>query len=302
MAFVVYFCLKRITAEVVKTVNDIRRISVVGAGTMGSGIAQLAAQAGYETILYDLTRDLAGRGLNMISENLAGAVARQKLTGAEQEKILSRITATNDFNELTADVVIEAIVERLETKSELFRKLAVLIDDDEVLFCSNTSSIPITKIAQGIPHPERIVGMHFFNPAHLMKLVEVVSGAATSQENARLVYELAERFGREPVMTKDAPGFIVNRIGKMYHTESLRAMEEHVADPATVDALLEGCGFKMGPFKLMDLIGLDVNLSVTRSLFEQFCFEPRFAPSLIQQRLVDSGFLGKKSGRGFYRY
>jgi 3-hydroxybutyryl-CoA dehydrogenase len=269
---------------------------------MGSGIAQLAAQAGYETILYDLTRDLAGRGLNMISENLAGAVARQKLTGAEQEKILSRITATNDFNELTADVVIEAIVERLETKSELFRKLAVLIDDDEALFCSNTSSIPITKIAQGIPHPERIVGMHFFNPAHLMKLVEVVSGAATSEANARLVYQLAERFGREPVMTKDAPGFIVNRIGKMYHTESLRAMEENVADPATVDALLEGCGFKMGPFKLMDLIGLDVNLSVTRSLFEQFFFEPRFAPSHIQQRLVDSGFLGKKSGRGFYRY
>lgn len=285
-----------------KTLHDIRRVAVVGAGTMGSGIAQLSAQAGFKTILYDLTQDLAERGLKMISESLAGAVARHKLTAVEQGAILSRLTATSNFNELTADVVIEAIVERLETKSELFHKLAVLIDDDEALFCSNTSSIPITKIAQGIPHPERIVGMHFFNPAHLMKLVEVVSGAATSQANARLVYELAERFGRQPVMTKDAPGFIVNRIGKMYHTESLKAMEENAADPATVDALLESCGFKMGPFKLIDLIGLDVNLSVTRSLYEQFHFEPRFAPSAIQQQLVDSGFLGKKTGRGFYSY
>lgn len=285
-----------------KRLEDIKRIAIIGAGVMGSGIAQLAAQAGYETVLYDLTRELAANGLKLIAQNLDGAIERKRMTPEGKQEILSRLKATNEFSELVADVVIEAIVERLETKSELFSKLALLIDDDEAIFCSNTSSIPITKLAHGIPHPERIVGMHFFNPAHLMKLVEVVSGAATSPANAQLVYDLSEKLGKEPVMTKDAPGFIVNRIGKMYHTESLKALEEKAAAAETVDALLESCGFKMGPFKLIDLIGLDTNLSVTKSLYEQFHFEPRFAPSHIQQQLVDSGFLGKKSGRGFYQY
>jgi 3-hydroxybutyryl-CoA dehydrogenase len=285
-----------------KRIEDIKRIAIVGAGVMGSGIAQLAAQAGFETVLFDLTRELAHNGLKLIDQNLDGAMERKRLKAEEKKLILSRLKVTSDFNELVADVVIEAIVERLETKSELLGKLAVLIDDDEAVFCSNTSSIPITKLAHGIPHPERVVGMHFFNPAHRMKLVEVVSGAATSPENAQLVYDLSKKLGKEPVMTKDAPGFIVNRIGKMYHTEALRALEENVASPSTIDALLESCGLKMGPFKLIDLIGLDTNLSVTKSLYEQFHFEPRFAPSHIQQRLVDSGFLGKKSGRGFYQY
>ena len=285
-----------------KKIEDIKRIAVVGAGTMGAGIAQLSAQAGYDTVLYDLMKDVAKKGLKTISQNLQGAVERKKISPEEKQVVLSRIRATNDFSELVADVVIEAIVERLETKSELFSKLAVLIDDDEAIFCTNTSSIPVTKLAQGIPHPERLIGMHFFNPAHLMKLVEVVRGAASSKENAQTIYDLAKKFGKEPVMVNDAPGFIVNRVGKMYHTEALRILEENLASMEMIDALLESSGFKMGPFKLIDLIGVDVNLNVTKSLYEQFHQEPRFAPSNIQQQLVDSGFLGKKTGHGFYRY
>ncbi|MFI5134787.1 MAG: 3-hydroxyacyl-CoA dehydrogenase NAD-binding domain-containing protein [Chitinophagales bacterium] len=285
-----------------KKLENIKRIAVVGAGTMGSGIAQLAAQAGYETVLYDLTNDLVRDGLEIIRNNLSEAIERKKISAEEKSNILWRIKITNDFSELVADVVIEAIVERLETKSELFNKLAVLTDDDEAIFCTNTSSIPITKIARDIPHPERLVGMHFFNPAHLMKLVEIVSGTATSDENAQTVFDLAKKFGKEPVMARDAPGFIVNRVGKMFHTESLKILEENSASVETIDALLESSGFKMGPFRLIDLIGVDVNLSVTKSLYEQFHYEPRFAPSNIQQQLVSSGFLGKKSGRGFYQY
>ena len=285
-----------------KKIEDIKRIAVIGAGTMGSGIAQLAAQSGYETVLYDVLKAAAGQGLRTINNNLDGAVERKKMSQEEKSVILSRIKITNDFSELVSDVVIEAIVERLETKSELFSKLAVLIDDDEAIFCTNTSSIPVTKLAHGIPHPERMVGMHFFNPPHLMKLVEIVRGVATSKENTQTIYDLAKRFGKEPVMANDAPGFIVNRVGKMYHTEALKLLSENVASVETIDALLESSGFKMGPFKLIDLIGVDINLSVTKSLYEQLQQEPRFAPNIIQQQLVDSGFLGKKSGRGFYQY
>jgi 3-hydroxybutyryl-CoA dehydrogenase len=274
---------------------------VVGAGTMGSGIAQLAAQSGYETILYDVVKNSAEKGYESIKGNLSAAVGKKKISDTEKDKILSRIKISNDFRDLVADVTIEAIIEQLETKSELFSKLA-MINDDDSLFCSNTSSIPISKIARSIPHPERIVGMHFFNPPYLMKLVEVVSGENTSQENAQTVYDIAKKFGKEPVMAKDAPGFIVNRIGKMYHTEPLKILEEKIASVETIDALLESCGFKMGPFKLIDLIGVDANLNVTKSLYELFRHHPKFKPSNIQQQLVNSGFLGKKSGKGFYEY
>lgn len=284
-----------------KKIEDIKLIGVVGAGTMGSGIAQLAAQSGFEVTIYDVVENAARKGFEAINRNLTVAVEKKKLSLEQKDKILSRITATNDFNKLVADVVIEAIVENLEIKSETFSKLSVINDADS-LFCTNTSSIPIAKIARGIPHPERIVGMHFFNPAHLMKLVEVVSGENTSQENAQTVYDLAKKFGKEPVMAKDAPGFIVNRIGKMYHTEPLKILEEKIASVETIDALLESSGFKMGPFKLIDLIGVDANLNVTKSLYELFNHHPKFKPSSIQQQLVDSGFFGKKTGKGFYQY
>ncbi|MBA2407060.1 MAG: 3-hydroxybutyryl-CoA dehydrogenase [Chitinophagales bacterium] len=285
-----------------KPINQIRRIAVIGSGTMGLGIAQVAAQAGYETLLYDVMEEAAVKGLKTIEENLRIAEEKKKISALQREETLSRLTITNNFNDLVADVIIEAIVERLETKSELLISLALLNDDEETIFCSNTSSIPITQLAKRIPHPERIVGMHFFNPPHLMKLVEVVSGAATSKENALTVYSLAQKMGKEPVMTKDAPGFIVNRIGKMYHTESLKILEEGIAPVENIDHLMEASGFKMGPFKLIDLIGVDANLNVTKSLYEQFHHEERFRPSRLQQQLVDSGFLGKKSNRGFYKY
>ncbi len=285
-----------------KPIDQIRRIAVIGSGTMGLGIAQVAAQAGYETLLYDVMEEAAVKGLKTIEENLRIAEEKKKISALQREETLSRLTITNNFNDLVADVIIEAIVERLETKSELLISLALLNDDEETIFCSNTSSIPITQLAKRIPHPERIVGMHFFNPPHLMKLVEVVSGAATSKENALTVYSLAQKMGKEPVMTKDAPGFIVNRIGKMYHTESLKILEEGTAPVETIDHLMEASGFKIGPFKLIDLIGVDANLNVTKSLYEQFHHEERFRPSRLQQQLVDSGFLGKKSNRGFYKY
>jgi 3-hydroxybutyryl-CoA dehydrogenase len=285
-----------------KPIDQIRRIAVIGSGTMGLGIAQVAAQAGYETLLYDVMEEAAVKGLKTIEENLRIAEEKKKISALQREETLSRLTITNNFNDLVADVIIEAIVERLETKSELLISLALLNDDEETIFCSNTSSIPITQLAKRIPHPERIVGMHFFNPPHLMKLVEVVSGAATSKENALTVYSLAQKMGKEPVMTKDAPGFIVNRIGKMYHTESLKILEEGIAPVETIDHLMEASGFKMGPFKLIDLIGVDANLNVTKSLYEQFHHEERFRPSRLQQQLVDSGFLEKKSNRGFYKY
>ncbi|MGB3074495.1 MAG: 3-hydroxyacyl-CoA dehydrogenase NAD-binding domain-containing protein, partial [Chitinophagales bacterium] len=241
-------------------------------------------------------------GITGITNNLAIAMEKQKIDSAGKESILSRILPSNNFNDLVADVVIEAIVERLEVKTTLFQQLAKLTNDRETIFCSNTSSIPITLLAKEIPYPERIAGMHFFNPAHLMKLVEVVSGEKTDAACAKTICALALKMGKQPVMTKDKPGFIVNRIGKLYHTESLKILEEHIASVETIDQLLEASGFRMGPFKLIDLIGVDANLNVTKSLYELSDHEAKFRPSVLQQQLVNDGFLGKKSGRGFYEY
>lgn len=290
------------SSATMKTIEQIHSIAVVGAGTMGAGIAQLAAQAGYNTILYDVEDKALRHGIDAITDNLTIAVEKGKIDAAEQQRILSRIHPSGNFSDLAADVVIEAIVERLEIKTNLFRQLAQLTEADESIFCSNTSSIPITMLSAAIPYPERVAGMHFFNPAYLMKLVEVVSGERTAEACAETVFALAVKMGKHPVMTKDKPGFIVNRIGKMYHTESLRLLEEKVAPVAAIDQLLEASGFRMGPFRLIDLIGVDANLNVTKSLYELMQYEPRFRPIDIQQQMVDAGYLGKKTGRGFYRY
>ncbi len=284
-----------------KNIKDIKRIAVVGAGTMGAGIAQVSAAAGFETILFDIAEAAVTKGLQGIEKNLSVALEKKKIAEDEKQKTLSNLRVTTNFEELKADVIIEAIVEKLEVKQDLFRKLAAINADDSI-FATNTSSITISKIADGISRPERIVGMHFFNPAHLMKLVEVVSGEKTSSENVKLVYELVLKFGKEPVMAKDRPGFIVNRIGKLYHTEPIKILEEGKADVKTIDALLEASGFKMGPFKLIDLIGVDANLNVTKSLYELMDHDLKFKPSETQQKMVDEGKLGKKSGEGFYKY
>ena len=197
--------------------------------------------------------------------------------------------------------MIEAIVEKLEAKRELFLKLAE-INPTTTIFASNTSSIPITRIAAGIPSPDRVIGMHFFNPAHIMKLVEVISGAETAEEVTETMKALTLKIGKTLVVAKDSPGFIVNRVARHYYVESLRMLEEHVAPFETIDALMESAGFRMGPFTLMDAVGNDINFAVTSSLFNSFHQDAKFRPSRIQQQKVDAGHFGKKSGRGFYNY
>jgi 3-hydroxybutyryl-CoA dehydrogenase len=281
--------------------HSIEKIAVIGAGTMGSGIAQVAASAGFQVQLFDLNPEVLKKGMAGIQKNLLKAVELGKLSSENAEATLARIAPADDLRQLVCDVVIEAIIEKTEAKQNVFQSLAQ-INPPTTIFASNTSSIPITRIARGIPHPERVVGMHFFNPAHLMKLVEVISGEATSAEVAQTVAELSTQMGKTPVMAADAPGFIVNRVARHYYLESLKCLEERVTDFATIDALMENSGFKMGPFKLQDLIGMDINFSVTSSMFDSFHGESRFRPSRLQEMKVEGGFLGKKTGKGWYSY
>ena len=284
-----------------KTLKDIKTIAIAGAGTMGAGIAQICSAARYETILYDLNDEAINRGIDIISKNLDGAVERGKMTSAQKDDILRNIKTATNLEEVKADVIIEAVLEKLDIKRELFSKLAA-INDADTIFATNTSSIPVTQIAYGIPNPDRVVGMHFFNPAHIMKLVEVISGASTSQDVAYSIKELAEKLGKTAVMAADSPGFIVNRVARHYYVEALKILEENVTDMKTIDELMELSGFKMGPFKLMDLIGVDTNFEVTSSIYNQFHQDGKFRPSRIQKQKVDAGFHGKKTGKGFYNY
>ncbi|GDX53087.1 hypothetical protein LBMAG27_21340 [Bacteroidota bacterium] len=284
-----------------KSLSEIKTIAIAGAGTMGAGIAQVCALSGYDTWLYDVAETALQKGMMLIEKNLSVAIEKGKLSEEEKQKTLLKIKTNTAITDLKCDVLIEAVLEKLEVKQELFRKV-IEVNGDDCILATNTSSIPITKIAEGISHPERIVGMHFFNPPHLMKLVEVVSGKETSLKVAQLIFDLSKKLGKHPVMAKDRPGFIVNRIGKLYHTEPIKILEEGIADVETIDALMEASGFKMGPFKLIDLIGVDANLNVTKSLYELMELEEKFKPSITQQKLVDEGKLGKKSGEGFYKY
>jgi 3-hydroxybutyryl-CoA dehydrogenase len=283
------------------TVDLIKKVGVIGAGTMGQGIAQICAMAGLEVILYDLNEASLSVAVAQIESNLYKGIERGKVTAAQKDQTLSNIKVINELELLQCDLVIEAIIEDLEVKRKLFLKLEA-INDKETIFASNTSSIPITRIAAVLKFPERFIGMHFFNPAHIMKLVEVISGASTNEEVAKMIYELALKLGKVPVMAKDAPGFIVNRVARNYYVEGLKLLEEGVADVNSIDSLLEASGFKMGPFRLMDLIGVDTNFSVTTSMFNAFHQDPKFRPSRIQEQKVDAGYHGRKSGKGFYDY
>jgi len=282
-------------------IKSIKTIGVIGAGTMGAGIAQLTALAGYHTLLLDQSREQLEKALEGITANLDKAIAKGLIKEKEKLAAIQNIHLTGNLSEMKADLFIEAIVEKLEPKVDLFVQLAAQNKPTSIL-ASNTSSIPITRIAAAVPNPERVVGMHFFNPAHIMKLVEVISGAETDDKIAKTIFELAEALGKTPVYAKDAPGFIVNRVARHYYVESLKVLEEQVADHETIDALLESSGFKMGPFRLMDLIGVDTNFSVTSSMFESFHYDAKFRPSRIQQQKVDAGHHGRKSGKGFYGY
>ena len=238
---------------------------------------------------------------NQIQKNTDKGIEKGKLSAEKQKQIFDKLSFTSNINELKADLLIEAIVEKLEPKVALFEKVAEL-NGPHCILASNTSSIPISKIAAQVQYPERIVGMHFFNPAHIMKLVEIISGAATASAVAQTVFELAERMNKKPVFANDSPGFIVNRVARHFYVESLLLLEENVANHKSVDRLLKASGFKMGPFELMDLIGVETNFSVTSSMYESFHYDSKFRPSRIQEQKVHAGHHGRKSGKGFYDY
>ncbi|MGN6195986.1 MAG: 3-hydroxyacyl-CoA dehydrogenase family protein [Ginsengibacter sp.] len=276
-------------------------ICVCGAGTMGSGIAQVAAQNGFATILFDVNEIVLAKSKNIIEKNLQYLVDKNKIHEKEKEEIFSRIKFTNDIKDCTAFVIIEAIVEKEEAKISLFNELAKY-NNEEVIFATNTSSLSLSSMQEQIVFPQRVVGMHFFNPAYIMKLVEIVKGRQTSDEIIKVVVTICKTMKKEPVICKDSPGFIVNRVARAYYLESLKILEEGIASFEEVDDILEASGFKMGPFKLMDLIGMDINLAVTESVYNAFEKAPRFLPSSIQIEKVKNNELGKKTGKGFYKY
>ncbi|HJV28007.1 MAG TPA: 3-hydroxyacyl-CoA dehydrogenase PaaH [Aromatoleum sp.] len=279
------------------------KVLVIGAGAMGSGIAHVAAAAGHSVYLYDTRAEAVEKGRDGIARDLRFLVSKSKLAEADAEATLTRVIPVTDLAAARdAGLAIEAIVENLDIKQKLFKELEDLLGPDAIL-ATNTSSLSITQIGAALDRPERLAGLHFFNPAPRMKLVEIVSGLATTRAIADTLYATAKAWGKVPVHATSTPGFIVNRVARPYYAEALRVLNERAADPATLDAALrEGCGFPMGPFELMDLIGHDVNFAVTKSVFDAYFGDKRFTPSLIQQELVAAGRLGRKSGRGFYDY
>ncbi len=278
-------------------------VGVVGAGAMGAGIAQVAAMAGHAVRLFDTRTGVAQAAVDGIFAVMEKLVAKGRLTQDQDVAIRERLCAVDALADFAhCGLIVEAIVEDLEAKRGLFRSLEGIVRDDALL-ASNTSSISITAIGSALRRPERLTGMHFFNPAPLMPLVEVISGAATSPKAAAALYATAIQWGKVPVYARSTPGFIVNRVARPFYAEALRVLNERAADCATIDAILrESGGFRMGPFELMDLIGHDVNYAVTRSVFDAYYGDQRFTPSLLQLELVEAGFLGRKSGRGFYIY
>lgn len=276
-------------------------ICICGAGTMGSGIAQVAAASGFTTILFDVNTTVLEKAEDKLRTDLQKLVEKQKIAAEKKDEILKNIQFTSAIEHCIADVVIEAIIEKPELKIALFNQLSA-INPATAIFASNTSSLSITELAQNIINPERFAGLHFFNPAPLMKLVEVVKGEQTSADVINILVKLSRTFGKIPVVCKDSPGFIVNRVARPYYLESLRLVEQEIADFETIDRLLEDKGFKMGPFRLMDLIGNDVNYSVSCSVYEQLKNPVRLKPSPIQKEKVENGALGRKTGKGYYTY
>jgi 3-hydroxybutyryl-CoA dehydrogenase len=270
---------------------------------MGAGIAQVAAMAGHRVLLFDTRDGAAEAAVESICATIDKLVAKGRLTAHEAQATRSRLKPVSSIDALAGcGLVIEAIVENLEAKRTLFKGLEAVVSVESIL-ATNTSSISVTAIGAALRHPERLAGLHFFNPAPLMPLVEVICGAASSSSTIEALYAVALRWGKTPVHARSTPGFIVNRVARPFYAESLRLLNEGAADCATIDAVMrESGGFRMGPFELMDLIGHDVNYAVTRSVFDAYYGDSRFTPSLLQLELVEAGFLGRKSGRGFYTY
>jgi 3-hydroxybutyryl-CoA dehydrogenase len=282
-------------------VKEIKNVGIAGAGTMGAGIALVCAQANFKVILFDINQTVLDSAQKSNLSILNKMLESSRIDQSVYNSTLENISYSNEISDLKSDLIIEAIIEKPEIKISLFQQL-IDLNGIETIYATNTSSIPITQIAAGLSLPQNLVGIHFFNPAHIMKLVEVIKGAKTDQKIVEQSVNFVKSLKKQPVVAADAPGFIVNRIARLYYVESLKALEENVTDFETLDRIMEASGFKMGPFKLMDLIGVDTNYSVTESQFKLFNFEARFRPSRIQKQKVEAGLHGRKTKGGFYNY
>lgn len=280
--------------------SSIKSVCICGAGTMGSGIAQVVASSGFPTLLFDVYPETLQKAKEKIETDLQKLVDKQKLSLQEKTEIIQRISFVNHIEDCKADLLIEAIVENPVAKRALFEQLVAL--NPKSIFASNTSSLSLTKLADCFIKKENFLGLHFFNPATLMKLVEIVKTEFTSEQTVTAATEFSRLLNKIPVVCKDAPGFIVNRIARPFYIEALRLLEEKKASVEVIDKILEALGFKMGPFKLMDLIGNDVNYAVSCSVYEQLGKPERLRPSPIQKEKVEKGELGRKTARGYYEY
>lgn len=280
-----------------------KKVGIIGSGTMGIGIAQVAATSGCEVFLYDANTSQTEKSLLNLQQTLNKLVAKQKISAEKSEEIINKIKFCPELSELKdCDLIIEAIIENKEIKTEVFKKLEEIVSGNCVI-SSNTSSISITSLSAELKKPERFIGIHFFNPAPLMPLVEIIPGLLTRTNLANEMYALIESWDKIPVIAKDVPGFIVNRIARPFYGEALRMVEENMATHEQIDEAMRTLGnFKMGPFELMDLIGIDINFSVTKTVYADYFYDPKYKPSLLQQRMSEAKLLGRKTGKGFYDY
>jgi 3-hydroxybutyryl-CoA dehydrogenase len=279
------------------------KIGVLGAGSMGTGIAQVAATFGHSVVLFDSNIKAVEKAISEMEKSLSKLVEKGKLSESDKDALLSRITTTDKMEDYAgAELIIEAIIENLDVKKSVFSKMESIVSDDCIL-ASNTSSLSIASIAAACQKPERVIGIHFFNPAPLMKLVEIIPAVQTSEATLHKSKSIIDSWQKITVITKDTPGFIVNRVARPFYGEALRIFEEGIANIATIDwAMTEIGGFRMGPFTLMDYIGNDINYTVTETVYSSFYYDPRYKPAFTQKRLAEAGYLGRKTGRGHYNY